>query len=167
VSEIGVGDGRGGTIILKRKETQSDTHVDMRGTHVLSECRPGNGRDALEAPRAVLDSSTTPAFEKRFELLRHAIVSFVDSGGQLPDVDLTHKSIQKVVDANAQISRMQTASPQLPLPPGERGVPLGNALEFSHDPDAEKVCPDCGEKIKKMAKVCRFCHHRFEPPPAS
>ena len=29
---------------------------------------------------------------------------------------------------------------------------------------AEKTCPDCAEKVKAEAKVCRFCGHRFESP---
>ncbi len=30
---------------------------------------------------------------------------------------------------------------------------------------AEKVCPDCAELIKRDARVCRHCGHRFAEPP--
>lgn len=26
----------------------------------------------------------------------------------------------------------------------------------------EKVCPQCAEKVKAEAKICRFCGHKFE-----
>lgn len=28
-------------------------------------------------------------------------------------------------------------------------------------PEAGKVCPDCAETVKREARVCRFCGHRF------
>jgi uncharacterized protein UPF0547 len=28
---------------------------------------------------------------------------------------------------------------------------------------ATKVCPDCAERVKAAARVCRFCGYRFEP----
>jgi hypothetical protein len=31
-------------------------------------------------------------------------------------------------------------------------------------PPETKTCPDCAEKIKKGAKVCRFCGYRFDGP---
>jgi|SRR5581483_3009976 len=34
--------------------------------------------------------------------------------------------------------------------------------------DDVKVCPDCAEKVKAAARVCRFCGYRFDeasPPP--
>jgi hypothetical protein len=27
-----------------------------------------------------------------------------------------------------------------------------------------KTCPDCAERVKQAARVCRFCGHRFDAP---
>ena len=27
-----------------------------------------------------------------------------------------------------------------------------------------KTCPECAERVQAVAKVCRFCGYRFEPP---
>jgi len=28
--------------------------------------------------------------------------------------------------------------------------------------EEEKLCPQCAEKVKKAAKICRYCTHQFE-----
>ena len=30
-------------------------------------------------------------------------------------------------------------------------------------PEAGKVCPDCAETVRREARICRFCGHRFTP----
>lgn len=32
---------------------------------------------------------------------------------------------------------------------------------------ASKTCPACAERVRKPAKLCRFCGHPFEPAPAT
>jgi Uncharacterised protein family UPF0547 len=36
------------------------------------------------------------------------------------------------------------------------------AALFERPLEPTKVCPDCAEKVKKVASVCRFCGYRFD-----
>lgn len=42
--------------------------------------------------------------------------------------------------------------------PMRRGYRAG---KWIRSPDSLKSCPQCAEKVKAAAKVCRFCGHQF------
>ena len=39
-------------------------------------------------------------------------------------------------------------------------------LQAAHR-DAYKACPECCEKVRSEARVCRYCNYRFSPPPSA
>jgi uncharacterized protein UPF0547 len=47
---------------------------------------------------------------------------------------------------------------------GERSGSLLDKIRTGGREEPTKRCPDCAEKVKAAARVCRFCGHRFELP---
>lgn len=35
---------------------------------------------------------------------------------------------------------------------------------YEVDQALHKTCPDCAERVKLAARICRYCRHDFEPP---
>lgn len=47
-------------------------------------------------------------------------------------------------------------------------APAGMADSPDSPDDGDyKICPDCAERVRAAAKICRFCKYDFESPPAS
>ena len=42
--------------------------------------------------------------------------------------------------------------------------PWSFARMFGFGGPSTKICPDCAEKIKLDARVCRYCGYRYPPP---
>ena len=52
-----------------------------------------------------------------------------------------------------------------PQPPRLFGLRRGRSgdQQKAATPEVGKVCPDCAETVKREARICRFCGHRFLP----
>jgi len=173
-SSIGVGDGRGGQLYSHRAAIQSDSYIHLYGATILTETMPQHSLDVLKCPRIILDSRSSAKLGQRLDHLRQAMISFTDSGGRLAGVDVSASSVQRIVAANAQINQInqnpklerllfpqsveksadQIVSSNTP-PEGMISLPLAEVGDL-------KGCPECGEKVKKIAKKCRFCGQRFD-----
>jgi fumarate reductase subunit C len=109
-SRSGIGDGRGGQLFAERVTMQSDVRVKILGGRVLTECEGSEARRALRTPRTILDCCQTVAFQRRFDDLVHALVSYEDSGGQIPDMILSSKGCRNIISENTQISTMSSGN---------------------------------------------------------
>lgn len=71
------------------------------------------------------------------------------------------------VDARPSATFYDPATGKTELPPANRGGfatyydPNTKTLSAPPDPNL-KTCPDCGEKVQAVARICRFCRHEFE-----
>lgn len=85
------------------------------------------------------------------EVLDRAVVStLLETGGVTPTGVSPAGEKEPGVSAPVAAASAAGASAEL------AGAPVAPAVE------ATKKCPECGEKIKLEAKVCRFCNARFE-----
>jgi hypothetical protein len=164
-SGIGLGDGRGGQFFSQRVVMQSDTYLHTYGARIVTECV------GLEAGRIIVDAQQTADFQDKFNQMRNSLLAFQDSGSKLANIDLTTPGLSNVVQANAEIAVMQAraaaALPPSPLPPQitQAAAPPAPApppvpVSPQTTPDT-KVCPDCGEQVKFVARKCRFCGYLF------
>ncbi|MBI2325636.1 MAG: hypothetical protein HYU87_11845 [Chloroflexi bacterium] len=44
---------------------------------------------------------------------------------------------------------------------------VGKAVSWAYERADSKVCPQCGETVRRRAAICRFCKYTFPdvPPP--
>jgi hypothetical protein len=164
-SGIGLGDGRGSQLYSERVIMESDTHVRMYATRLITECH------GLSSPRIVVDAQITPDFQERADHLRSALLTYEDSGKKLAGIDLASPELSSIVQANLEMNalqaRAQSGSPGGAQNASEIGaVPPPVQLPRPLESDS-KVCPDCGEQVKAVAHKCRFCGYRFDQQPAS
>lgn len=173
-SAIGIGDGRGGQFYAERRSIQSDTHIVSYGAAIITEA---SGPNALRAPRIVVNTTTDDAFTNAFAQLLGGMATFKDSTSTLPTIALEKSGVKDLVQANLAVTEgLARASVQRNLPPGSAPAPAlpAGAREPAEAPatqvpppipvdDVEmKVCPECGEKVRAIARKCRFCNHRFD-----
>lgn len=175
VSRIGLGDGRGGQLYSERAVVQSDSHIHILAAQLITQC------EGLENPRIILDTLYEEAFEGQLNHLLQGILSFEDSGGRLADIDLKAGSFNNIVTGNTEILIMsETVKKQISEAPNpkilldhqkNRGIfeeasqpqlPERNDREVFLSNTDMKVCPDCGESVRRIARRCRFCNFIFQ-----
>jgi hypothetical protein len=178
-SSIGLGDGRGGQFFAERRSIQSDTYAVLHAAQIITEA---SGRNALRAPRIVVNTRADASFTSAFAQLLERMTTFEDSTSTLPTIALDKAGVKQLVQANLAVTEgMARATSQGSLPPAsgpnrallpDADQPGATALPAATQgqtpaPTAEaemKVCPECGEQIRAVARKCRFCNHRFDEP---
>lgn len=179
-SAIGLGDGRGGQFFAERRSIQSDTYAVVHAAKIITEASGRGALEALKAPRIVVNTTTDEDFTNAFAKLLGGMTTFQDSTSTLPIISLDKSGVKDLVQANLAVTEgMARASAQASLPAGaapnralppEAGEARGSTpppLEAgttagSPDESEMKVCPECGEKVRRVARKCRFCSHRFD-----
>ena len=85
---------------------------------------------------------------------------FEDTAGRLAEIDLSTPAVEQIVAANTQIQQAATNPDRLA---GPRSMALLESISpVDDDSDEWKVCPDCGETIRDLARKCRFCDFRYD-----
>ncbi|HSH17216.1 MAG TPA: hypothetical protein VLD18_14335 [Verrucomicrobiae bacterium] len=176
-SAIGLGDGRGGQFFAERRSIQSDTYAVVHAAKIITEA---SGRDALRAPRIVVNTTTDEDFANAFAKLLGGMTTFQDSTSTLPTITLDKAGVKDLVQANLAVTEGMSratvqgglptgAAPNRALPPAAGETRAGTpppieagATAGSPDESEMKVCPECGEKVRLVARKCRFCNHRFD-----
>lgn len=170
-SGVGIGDGRGGQFFAERRTIQSDTHVTAFGARIVTEC---TGPNALRSPRRIIDCETDERFTEAFAQFLGGMPTYKDSTTTLPTIAFDKPGVKEILQANLSIAEgtaRATAQASLAAPaPQPRLVSAAEPaaedappLPAAPVPDSElKTCPECGEKVRAIAKKCRFCNYRFD-----
>lgn len=161
VGNIGLGDGRGGQVYTGKPSVDSEAYVELFGSRVITEWMPADDQSLAKPSRILVDSTTPEDFCARFEHFIQEMREYSDTTSNLPRVNLATPDIEDIVQANAEISHLQRGYPpkdHVPQPeiPSVADSPTGQLSETL------KVCPECGEQVKPIARVCRFCRHQFD-----
>ena len=141
VSNIGVGDGRGGTLQSSRSVVQSTGHINCFASELITECY------GLDNPRVLLSSSVTNEFEEKLLQLLTRMQQHHQGENVLPGIDLGRGGLPQIVRGNLAIASHS-----------ERPANKQALLTQSAASDF-RVCPQCAETIRREARICRFCRH--------
>ncbi|MFW6102002.1 MAG: hypothetical protein ACOC90_11510 [Bacteroidota bacterium] len=171
-SKIGYGDGRGSQLYGNRPRIQSQTFIKVLSATIISESEGLRGR------RVIVSSTTPEDLVQRTKELQADILTYEDTEGTLPGVDLTGKGFQTMAQANILLTSEMAAAQKKgdskethfnneKVLPGinklQQGESDANQDESGPElkPD-EMECPFCCEVIKKRAVICRFCNRTLD-----
>lgn len=143
VSNIGVGDGRGGTLQSSRSVVQSTGHINCYASELTTECY------GLDGARVLLSLNITNEFEERLQDLLIRMQQYHQGENVLPGIDIGRGGLPQIVQGNLAIAR------HADRPTHEQSRLSQSAANEFRD------CPQCAEKIRQEARICRFCRHEL------
>ena len=143
VSNIGVGDGHGGTLQSSRSVVQSTGHINCYASQLITECY------GLDGARVLLSSNITNEFEDRLQDLLIQMQQYHKGENVLPGIDIGRGGLPQIVQGNLAIAN------HTDRPTHEQGRLPESAVDDFRD------CPQCAEKIRHEALICRFCRHEL------
>ena len=97
VSRIGLGDGRGGQFHTERLAVQSDTHIEIKGAEIITECH------GLNNQRIIVDTWQSKDFDQALKYIIDSIYTYKDSQVDLVKVNLEDPNTYNLINANAAI----------------------------------------------------------------
>jgi hypothetical protein len=130
-SEVGIGDGRGGKFFSKKTRIQSDVHLEVRATRLVSLCTVPSSAEAhelrrltrenglefaeqtyaaeaaLDTPRYIVEAHLADvSFQRRLHTLLQQMKSYRDHAGHLAGIELAGQAVQQIVAANVQVDQI-------------------------------------------------------------
>ena len=103
-ANVGMGDGRGGTLHSQRVSIYSEANLLVRGSRVVSYT------EGIEGARRIISSRDDEAFRRCLHGLVNSFLQFKDTSGELVGVDVHDPNLNMMLNRNAQIAGQQRAA---------------------------------------------------------
>jgi hypothetical protein len=167
-SHIGLVPGaRHGGLESNRVSVQSDCHVQVNASHIISESNGLANTMGMSGNRVIISTKDSAELQENMQALVENISSFRDSSGHLPPVK-PDPNVANLININSQIAGMQAAAERagaLPLQPSapplllNQDAPAGQANDPKDALHDKTTCPKCGADTSAGKNFCGDCGH--------
>ncbi len=155
-ASVSVGNASHDSINSANLTIRSDFTATFMAAELLSEAESHSAKRVLLSMNRTQECHRWVAFFKlKMDELRHNRVTPLG-------INWESEEFHEIAKANKLLSAVERTAADLNRPISKGSNPQPELLAQSTVDNVDKICPDCAESVKSLARKCRFCGFVFE-----